>query len=222
MLFRLEKPEGFDYHAGNHIDLILVNPPETDAEGNKRDFSLTSIPEDDHLAVATRMRDTAFKRVLKALAPGAELELKGPSGDFVLHENAARPAVFLAGGIGITPFYAMARDAAARSLPHRITLFYSNRRPEDAAFLADLMALPDQNPNFTFVSTMTEMEKSTRTWEGEQGYIDAAMLARHLTERENALYYLAGPASMVTALRKMLSESGVSPDDIRTEEFSGY
>ena len=116
----------------------------------------------------------------------------------------------------------MARYAAAHALPHRITLFYSNRRPEDAAFLDELLELPNQNPNFTCIGTMTEMEKSSRAWEGEHGYIDAAMLARHLQNVEHAIYYLAGPAGMVAALRTMLNESGISNDDIRTEEFTGY
>jgi ferredoxin-NADP reductase len=222
MRFRFEKPEGFTYTAGQSIDLFLIDPPETDAEGNKRAFTLASSPDDAYLAITTRMRDTAFKRVLKAMTPGTPLKLEGPFGELTLPERTDRPVVFLAGGIGITPFYSMTRYAAAHALPHRITLFYSNRRPEDAAFLDELLALPEQNPNFTCIGTMTEMEKSSRTWEGEHGYIDAAMLARHLQNVEHAIYYLAGPAGMVAALRTMLNESGISNDDIRTEEFTGY
>lgn len=222
MRFHFEKPEGFTYRAGQSIDLTLVNPPETDTEGNTRAFTLSSAPLDEHLAITTRMRDTAFKRTLGKMAPGTPLSLEGPFGDLVLPERSNRPVVFLAGGIGITPFYSMARDAASRSLPHRITLFYSNRRPEDAAFLKELAELPKQNSNFTIVNTMTDIEKSSEIWEGEQGYIDADMLSRYVSQEGNPIYYLAGPPGMVAALRKMLNESGVSNDDIRTEEFSGY
>jgi len=222
MRFRLEKPDGFVYTAGQSIDLFLVDPPETDAEGNKRAFTLSSSPDDDHLAITTRMRDTAFKHVLGTMAPGTGMKLEGPFGELTLPERTDRPVVFLAGGIGVTPFYSMSRYAAAHALPHRITLFYSNRRPEDAAFLDEFSELAAQNPNFTFIGTMTEMEKSTKPWGGERGYIDAPMLKRHLQDVGNALYYLAGPAGMVAALRKMLNESGVSNDDIRTEEFTGY
>ena len=222
MRFRFAKPEGFTYTAGQSIDLFLINPPETDAEGDKRAFTLASSPDDDYLAITTRMRDTAFKRVLKSLPPGAPLMIEGPYGELTLPERADRHIVFLAGGIGITPFYSMARYAAAHQLPHRITLFYSNRRPEDAAFLHEFLELPGQSPNFSFVATMTEMEKSALPWDGEQGYIDAAMLKRHLDRPTDALYYLAGPAGMVAALRKMLNESGVTDDSIRTEEFTGY
>lgn len=220
--FSFARPADFAYQAGQTIDLRLIDPAETDAEGNMRTFSLVSAPHEPTLRIATRMRDTAFKRVLVALAEGNPVSLEGPFGSFTLHENIARPAVFLAGGIGITPFHSMASDAAQRKLPHRIVLFYSNRRPEDAAFLDDFTALAAANPNFSFVPTMTSMENSSQPWAGETGYVDAAMLARHLPEGAAPVYYLAGPQGMVLALRDMLKASGVSGDDIRYEEFAGY
>lgn len=222
MRFYFEKPEEFTFTAGQSIDLFLINPPETDAEGDKRAFTLACAPSDDYLAITTRMRDTAFKRTLKTMSTETALAFEGPFGDLVLPENTERPVVFLAGGIGITPFYAMTTDAARRSLPHKITLFYSNRRPEDAAFLAELIDLQKKNPHFTLIATMTQMEKSTHTWEGEQGFIDADMLAKYVPSEDTPIYYLAGPAGMVASLRTMLNDAGVSNDDIRTEEFTGY
>lgn len=222
MLFRFEKPAGFTHLAGQTIDLTLIDPPETDTEGNSRTFSITSAPHEEGIAIATRMRDTAFKRVLKSMAEGTEVSIDGPFGSFTLHENTARPAVFLSGGIGITPFHAMITDATHRALPHRIILFYSNRRPEDAAFLAELQACQKENPNFTLVATMTDMEKSAQAWEGERGYVDATMLQKYVPEGTNPIYYLAGPQPMVYAMRNLLNGSGVSNDDIRYEEFAGY
>lgn len=222
MTFTFAKPEGFIYKAGQSIDLFLINPPETDAEGDKRAYSLSSAPDDADLLIATRMRDTAFKRVLKSLPLGSELTLEGPFGDMTLHEDTTRSAVFLAGGIGIAPFYSMARDATRNALPHRIILFYSNRRPEDAAFLEELQSLSLQNKNFTFVGTMTDMEKSAETWTGERGYIDTTLLTKYVSLEDSPIFYMAGPPAMVTAMRTMLTEVGVSSGDIRTEEFTGY
>jgi ferredoxin-NADP reductase len=222
MEFSFERPAGFEYAAGQTIDLTLINPSETDTEGSRRTFSLVSAPHEKELRIATRMRDTAFKRSLKDLPEGVEAEVEGPFGSFTLHENVVRPAVFLAGGIGITPFHSMAHDAAARDLPHRMTLFYSNRRPEDAPYLSEFDALAKAHPRFTFVPTMTDTGLSAGAWSGERGYVDAAMLARHLPADAVPVYYLAGPQGMVLALRDMLKASGVSGDDIRYEEFSGY
>ncbi|MEK7236600.1 MAG: FAD-dependent oxidoreductase [Nitrospirota bacterium] len=141
MAFRFEKPAHFVFTPGQFVDMTLVDPPETDAEGNERAFSIASAPHEDMLMVATRMRDTAFKRVLRSMPLGATVQMEGPFGNFVLHADPVRPAVFLAGGIGITPFRSMVLHAVAQKLPHRLFLFYSNRRPEDAPFLDELQAL---------------------------------------------------------------------------------
>src|SRR4029077_11417158 len=103
MGFYFAKPEGFQFKAGQYVDVTLIDPAETDAEGNIRSFSIASAPENEHLLVATRMRDTAFKRVLRMAHADLEVNMEGPIGSFTLHNNAAKPAVFLAGGIGITP-----------------------------------------------------------------------------------------------------------------------
>ena len=166
--------------------------------------------------IATRMRDSAFKRFLAAAPIGTQVEIEGPAGVMVLHEDAARPAVFLAGGIGITPFLAMARDAAKRDLPHQIVLFYSNRRPEHAAFLAELERL--QGPKFRLVATMTEAPD----WKGERRFISRELLAEHLPDLRAPVYYFAGPPAMTMAMQGMLTELGVSEDDMRSEEFYGY
>jgi len=200
----------------------LVAPPETDQKGNSRSFSLVSAPYETELVIATRMRDTAFKRVLKSAVPGARVRIDGPGGVMVLHEDAARPAVFLAGGIGVTPFLSMARHAAKDRLPHRIILFYSNRRPEDAAFLDELRALERSNPNYRLIATMAEAEKSSRPWDGETGFIRRDMLERYLNDLKGPVYYCAGPPGMTTAMQSMLAGLGVAEGDTRSEEFYGY
>ena len=222
MEFSFVRPEGFEYTAGQTMDITLIDPPETDAEGTSRTFSIASSPHEDVLKIATRMRDTAFKRTLKGMAEGAAITVDGPYGSFTLHENAYRPAVFLSGGIGVTPCHSIIGDATKRGLPNPIILFYSNRRPEDTVFLDELQAFAKANPHFTLVATMTDMEKSAQAWDGETGYIDAAMLARHIPAGVLPVYYLSGPQAMVTAMRTVLTASGVSNDDIRFEEFAGY
>ena len=143
-------------------------------------------------------------------------------GSFTLHKNSDKPAVFLAGGIGITPFSSIVRQADHDRLPHNLYLFYSNRRPEDAPFLEALQKLDKTNPNFRFIGTMTEMPRSKKKWDGETGWIDKEMLSRHLSSLQGPIYYIAGPPAMVTGMRKMLVASGIDEDDIRTEEFAGY
>jgi ferredoxin-NADP reductase len=220
--FHFQKPGGFAFKAGQFGDFTLINPVETDAEGNIRGFSLASAPYEVDLMLATRMRDTAFKRVLRTMEIGTEVSLDAPYGSFTLHNNPRIPAVFLTGGIGVTPVRSIVLQAAHDNLPHKIFLFDSNRRPEDAAFLDELIEAQEKNPNYTFIGTMTGIEKSGTKWDGEIGYITKAMLEKYIGDLTLPIYYLAGPASMVTAMRKTLKEAEVDDDNTRTEEFSGY
>jgi ferredoxin-NADP reductase len=146
MAFHFAKAPDFEFRAGQAMDITLLDPPETDAEGNTRAFSIASAPFDKDLMIATRMRDSAFKRVLRKAELGLNVKIEGPSGSLVLHRKAEKPAVFLAGGIGITPFLSIIRQAAHEKAPHRLYLFYSNRRPEDAPFLDVLADAARQNP----------------------------------------------------------------------------
>lgn len=220
--FHFEKPPNWTFKAGQCVDMTLLDPPETDAEGNTRTFSIASGPHEETLMVATRMRDTAFKRVLGAMPLGSAVKIEGPSGDLTLHNNAARTAVLVAGGIGITPFRSILIRAAKEKLPHRIILFYSNNRPEDAAFLDDLQALEKENPNYKLVATMTDMAKSHQSWHGEVGLIDREMLLRYVKDAVSPIYYVAGPPEMVKGLHTAINEAGVDDDDIRAEDFFGY
>ena len=222
MAFHFERPSGFKFKAGQFADVTLTGPPETDAEGNTRTFSIASPPFEDELVFTTRMRDTAFKRSLKKVPLATEVKISSAAGSFTLHKNRAKPAVFLAGGIGITPFLSIVQQAHHDRLPHKLYLFYSNRRPEDAPFLDALQNLEKTNPNFHLFCTMTEMSKSKTEWKGETVPIDQQMLSRHLAIIQGPIYYSAGPPAMVAGMKEMLVSVGIDEDDIRTEDFAGY
>jgi len=222
MAFYFAKPAGFTHRAGQSLLFTLVNPLETDKGGDSRTFTIASAPQEPDLMIATRMRDSAFKRVLKTSPLGMRAKIDGPNGQMVLHEDASRPAVFLAGGIGITPFRAMVVHAAHEKLPHRLHLFYSNRRPEDAAFLAELRQLERDNPNYRLIATMTESQKSSHPWSGETDFVGRDMLQRHLPDLMSPIYYFAGPPAMTTSMQRMLEEIGIEEQAMRYEEFYGY
>lgn len=221
MSFRFTKPRAWSYRAGQFVDITLLDPPETDAEGNLRGFSISSAPREEVITITTRLRDTAFKRVLQRMPPGTNVRIEGPFGDLRLH-HAARPAVLLAGGIGITPFRSiLVETIGGGGLPYPVVLFHANRRPEDAAFADEFRSLMRRDPNLTFVPTMTAPDLAD-AWKGERGHIDAAMLHRHMDGLVDPIFYIAGPPGMVQALRAMLIASGVDGDDVRIEEFTGY
>jgi ferredoxin-NADP reductase len=222
MAFYFSKPSAFRHKAGQSLLMTLIDPAETDSEGDGRTFTIASAPHEPELMIATRMRDTAFKRFLKTAPLETTVKINGPNGEMVLHDDAARPAVFLAGGIGITPFLAMSRHAANRRLPHRLYLFYANRRPEDAAFLPELQKMEELNPSYRLIAIMGQPEKSAQPWSGDTGFIRRELLERHLADITSPVYYFAGPPAMTMAMRRMLEEIGIDQQSMRYEEFYGY
>lgn len=210
MAFCFEKPAGFNFIAGQHAVFALINPPETDHEGNRRVFCFTSAPYEKRLIIAMRMRDTAFKRVLKSMPLGNEVEMIGPYGSFILYKDGSRPAVFLAGGIGITPVRSILFQAEHEGSARVFYLFYSNHRREDAAFFDVLTNLKLRN--YTCIPVMSDTE----------GYIDKSKLAAHLDDFSRSIFYAVGPPGFVLAMRGMLNVTGVDSAHIRTDQFSGY
>lgn len=220
MAFQFEKPNDFVFKAGQYIDLTLSDSQPGQSNGLTHTFSIASSPFDEELLVTTRIRNTVFKQAISSLPIGSPVRIEGPMGSFSLHNNTARQAVFLAGGIGIAPFLSMLTYATEEKLQHRIVLFYANRYLEDAAFIDALWKLERDNPRFRFVPTLTRA--TNNGWKGKTGHIGLQMLFAHVGILRGPIYYIAGPPTMVAATRRTLNEVGVDEDDIRTEEFAGY
>lgn len=221
--FQFHKPNGFTFVPGQAINLTLSDASTTADDQNVRHtFSIVSAPFESHLVIATRMRDSIFKRALKSLPFCSQVTIDGPFGTFGLDSDHARAAIFIAGGIGITPFVSILRQAANEQSAQRLILLYSSRRPEDAAFLAELQQIEEQNLNFRLVATMTEMHASSRLWPNHTGFITADLLASVVGDLAKSIYYVVGPSGMVESMRETLNQSGIDGNDIRSEEFYGY
>ncbi len=220
LAFDFSKPAGFEFAPGQAVDVALSDPAAPGSYGMKHTFSLASAPREADLTIATRMRDSAFKRVLSTLEPGARARIDGPFGSFAL--DPGRPAILIAGGIGITPFRSMLRDLPAEAEGAPIVLFYSNPRPRDVAFLEELDVLAAASRRFKLVATMTKVRNSSVTWGGESGRITRALLERHGGSFESPIYYVVGPPAMVEGICATLASMGIRRSEVRREEFFGY
>lgn len=218
--FSLEKPAGFEFRAGQFCDITLKDPPETDAEGNTRGFSFVTAPYENKLAVATRMRNTAFKRVFGKLPINTVVELDAPYGNFTLQKSTTAPAVFIIGGIGVTPVRSIIAQATHDKTAHHITLIHSNYAAVNAPFAADFRQFAKENKNFTYISAYSNAPDDKTA--DEHGLVDAAMVKRHVPDVAAPIYYLSGPPGMVKAMRELLVKIGANEDNIRVEEFEGY
>ncbi len=221
LAIRLAKPAGFTFEPGQAIRLTIP-ANATEGAGKARMLSIASAPHEADITVVTRLRDdSAFKQALKEMPEGTELQIAGPLGNFALGADQNRSTVFLAGGIGITPFLSMIREADHANRLNRTALFYSNRSPANAAMLQELQNLGAANPGFELVATMSDV-KDGSDWQGETGHIDAEMLRRHLPDLNDPIFYCVGPGAFVSGMRDMLANAGVVKDHIRFEQFGGY
>jgi ferredoxin-NADP reductase len=213
--------DSFGFRAGQHADFVFMQPRMGTETDNFRTFSLASSPKDkEPIMIAMRMRKTAFKVALMEAALGTKFVVSRPRGSFTLHSDIRRPAVFLAGGIGISPIRSILQSAAQERLPHKMYLFYSNREAEDAAFIEEFESLSSRNRNLLFIPTVTG--RSTGAWPYEKGRINREMLRRYLVGLDGPVYYIAGPSGMVSAMTALLNSSGVNDDDMKIEEFGDY
>ena len=212
--------EDVEFRPGQYFWVDLVDPPYDDDKGTRRHISVVTSPtERGVLGLATRLRDSAFKRSLEELPVGAPVEVEPPKGKFVLPEDTSRPYVFVAGGIGITVFRSMLRYIEDLRLPYDVTLLYSNRNAEETAFLEELEEYERRNQRFRLVFTMTD----DPGWPGETRRFDAAffrdVVGGLLGE---ATFMVAGPPNFADAMKDALAEAGVDDDRLLADSYSGY
>jgi ferredoxin-NADP reductase len=212
--------EAVDFTPGQYFFVTLPDVGHQDDKGLRRHITVVTSPnERGVLGFATRMRDSAFKKSLAELPVGTEVEVEPPKGKFTLPEDASRPLVFVAGGIGITVFRSMLTFIREEGLPYQVTLIYSNRDRESTAFLDELRELEKELPNFRLILTMTQ----DPGWDGEARKIDAQFFKDYLEEDLNRYTFLvAGPPAMVKGMQEALADAGVEEQNIVAERYSGY
>lgn len=213
-----EVDQEVEFKPGQTFNVTLLNPHYKDSRGATRHFTIVNAPDGNEIVMTTRLGPSAFKRSLKELLLETEVKIFSIGGDFILPEKPEGPLVFLAGGIGITPFMSMLQYMRKNNLPYQVTLVYSNRDQESAAYLKDLEKMDLEMDNFRMIPIMTD----DLNWEGETRRIDAAFLQKCFPRLGDNLYYVAGPPKMVESIHQVLLEAGVEEENIKTENFTGY
>ena len=241
MTFKFTKNGFPEYKAGQFAFFPLDNVND-DSRGPVRHFSLASSPTEDAIRISTRIRDTPYKQRLSTIQEGEEVKVSKPRGSFMLHNDYSKPAIFLSGGIGVTPFRGMIKYAIDRQLPIKITMFDSNRNLQNILYKYEFDKWASQNQKFKIVYALTEEEEKGRNQDrtphisssaietkgngnGEHGRIDRKMIERHVSKEEisNAIFYICGPPGMLKAMQQLLEkELQIPKGRIKLEEFSGY
>jgi ferredoxin-NADP reductase len=212
--------EEVDFTPGQYFWVELLDPPYEDEKGARRHITVVTSPtEEGVLGLATRLRDSAFKKSLTELPEGAPVDVEQPKGSFVLPEDTSKEYVFLAGGIGITPFRSMLRYMVDKGLDYHVTLVCSNRDRESTPFFEELQELEADLPRGRVVFAMDQDEN----WDGEKRRISPEMLQDVLGGDLSSFHFMiAGPPGMAKAVKAAILEAGVPEEQVQSDSFSGY
>lgn len=210
---------GFQYLSNQAVRLVL--PGVEDPWGAARTFSLSSSPSEvDRIAITCRISDTPFKMALSRLKPGDPVEVYGPIGAFLF--DRSRSSIFIAGGIGITPFRGMLRYAADLKIPSERRLIYSARAADELLFRRELDELARISP-LQVHYTVTRPNDSNVEWTGRVGRIDDDWIRQISGSLVKPKYYLAGlPAMVENILGTLRGPLGIPEEDVEYEVFRGF
>ncbi len=215
--FEWEPSETFNFTAGQFIKLLLPHD-NPDERGEMHFFTVSASPTEANLANTTKFSQpsSTFKQTLRSLEPGTKVEMTGPYGEFVLPEDTEQKLVFVAGGIGVTPYRSMLRFLTDKGQTRPIQLLYAANQPQELAFRQLFDYLP-QPMEVTYLISQADSE-----WSGQVGQLSGQKIQELANGLKDKLTYLSGPKPMVQTFKDQLLALGISEDKIMTDFFPGY
>ncbi len=198
---------------------MLCFPDEPDPQRKCRAYSISSSPQvTDYIEVTIKIVKEWTSR-MTSTAVGTKLQVKMPFGRFVL-DPTCRDHVFIAGGVGITPFAAMSSFlAATKPEAVRATLFYSAKTPATLIFRERFEKTAREWPELNLAFTITDKEYSGADWPGHRGRLDAEFIKATLGNIAGKKFYLCGSGQMMAGIEEILESMGVAKENIHTEKF---
>jgi len=204
-----ERPPAFTFKAGQYMQVAVPELTYPDPKGASRLFSIVSSPHDlEKLKIVFRISGSGFKETLRQMSLGSSVMLEQASGSFLLPQKLTRPQVFIAGGVGITPFMSYLSQRIQDTWEQPITLFYGNQNPESAAFLQELKLMAVQQKQFSLTEIYTRPTSD--------------LFAKLAEKYSDAMWWVVGPPAMVALTVNGLQAGGMISEHIRTEAFDGY
>ena len=213
--FRFLRPTELKYKPGQFLYITIKNG---DKELNKH-LSFSSSPtEKDTIEFTKKITDHEFSIALKSAKVGDWAKIDAPYGKFTF-EGEFTKITLLGGGIGITPFISICKNATDKGLDSKITLFYGCRTENDFAFKDEFNKLASENKNLKLIFVASS---PSPRWKGRTGYINADLIKKELPNYQENVYYTCGPPGMISAMEKLVESLGLPKEKLRKELFTGY
>ena len=207
---RLERPEGYQFQAGQYALLRL----STNQGPDLRPLSLAGTPASGPLEFATRISTSSFKQAVLGLRSGDTVKVSRPMGG--LAYDATRPAIVIAGGIGITPVRSLLLATASSTAQAPVRLLFSNHTADDIPFVDELTEMVRQRENLSITWVLTSPSTATLPGPVHVGRLTGELLRQQAAELPDAKFYLTGPAAMVRDSTARLRIMGIARRRIET------
>jgi ferredoxin-NADP reductase len=219
--FAFRPSQKLTFLPGQYMEFTLAHS-RADSRGNRRYFTLASSPteQDIHLGVRFYKQGSSFKRALYQINSGTKLVAAQVAGDFTLPSDTEQKLVFIAGGIGITPFRSMLKYLLDTQQRRDIVLFYINKQVEEIVY-QDILSAAQAKLGVKIFFTLTDVTALPRNWRGLVGRINEQMILKTVPDYDERTYYLSGPPEMVNANEQVLKHMGVRSEQIKKDFFPG-
>jgi ferredoxin-NADP reductase/Na+-translocating ferredoxin:NAD+ oxidoreductase RnfD subunit len=210
------------FRPGQYLEWTLRHS-RPDNRGNRRYFTIASSADERDVRIGVKLyrEPSSFKKSLLAMMPGDEIVASQLAGEFVLPADKRTKLVFMAGGIGITPFRSMIKHLLDRAEKRQITVLYTNRTAPEIVY-ADLLAEADKRLGIRTLYTLTDVDSLPPDWQGATGRVDAEMIAKAVPDYRERTFYLSGPRSLVVGFQEVLQDIGIPKSQIKTDFFPGF
>lgn len=213
--FRFNRPEGFDYKAGQYVFITIP----VNGEMVRKPFTLSSTPtEKNHLEFTKKLTGHEYSNVLDSMGSGDLLKIDGPYGKMTF-EGEYEKIALLSGGIGITPMISICKYCTDLNLDTSITLVSSYKTEDDIVFYSELENLQKLNDNLKEVITLT---RASSEWQGCREHICENLITREIPDFKEYMYYLCGPPGMVKSVVSLLENLDIPRNKVKKELFTGY
>lgn len=220
--FVFKKPKNFSFLPGQFIYLTLPKLKYPDKRGPTRAFTISSSPTEENLMITTKIRpESGFKKTLDEIKIGESINAKGPMGDFTLHKKSNKKHIFLAGGIGITPFRSIIKYHQDKKIKNKIHLVLSAKTIKDIPFKKDL---DNWQKKMIAQVSITLTEETSKNWSGMTGRLDNRKIEKLVSKSDikNSIFWICGPPAFVSTMEKILSDLKIKEENIISEKFTGY
>jgi glycine betaine catabolism B len=222
--FFFEPESKIEYKPGQFLRYHIPDG-NSDERGENRFFSISSAPSENIIRLTTRLipDGSTFKKNLFSLKQGQTIEAFGPSGKFSINDPD-REYVFIAGGIGITPFRSIIIEAKQKGLPLKALLVYATRN-EEAVFLEELKTLTGELTGFKIIQVISSKnfkEQSAAAFKAIPGKLDGDLIQKLVPDFKNKMFYISGPEEMVMDLEQAVWILGIPKEDTKRDYFPGY